>query len=117
MALETLEDINKIDKFEVRHIGNDLKMEESENPFIIVNDDENTIKFKIQKDPIKEVGVNGCQVGTIIAVARTIIKGLNDQFPCEENIETIMHLDKALEWLKKRTANRVTRGVEGTNQA
>lgn len=97
----------------------DYKMFESDiRPynFIYVRDDVNSISFTVQKDPIKEVGINGCQVSDIIEVAKMIVEGLNTKFPCRENSITITKLDEALLWQKKRTWDREVRDVEGTNQ-
>lgn len=41
-------------------------------------------------------------------------KGLNEKFPCRENSLAITHMEEALMWLEKRTADTVKRGVEGT---
>lgn len=38
---------------------------------------------------------------------------LNAKFPCRENSVAITHLETALLWLNKRTADRKKRGVEG----
>lgn len=81
--------------------------------FIYVRHDVNSISFTLQDGPIKENGVNGCQVTDMIEVAKMILEGLNDKFPCRENAMTITKLDEALMWQNKRTADRVTRGVEG----
>lgn len=40
---------------------------------------------------------------------------LNNKFPCKENAEAITHIETALLWLNKRTADRLARGVEGKN--
>ena len=40
---------------------------------------------------------------------------LNGKFPCRENAIAITHLETALLWLEKRTADRKKRTVEGTN--
>lgn len=40
---------------------------------------------------------------------------LNGSFPCRENSLAITKLEEALLWLNKRTADRVKRNVEGTN--
>ena len=85
--------------------------------YIIVDDHKNSITFKIQDAPIKEAGVNGCQVDTLVDAAAKIVEGLNAQFPCEENGECISHLYDALAALRKRKANREARGVEGENKA
>ena len=83
---------------------------------ICVDHNKNMISFKIQSAPVKDVGVNGCQVADMIAVARTIIKKLNDGHPCRENAMTITKLDEALMWQERRTKDRIQRGVEGTKE-
>jgi len=84
--------------------------------FVYVRHDKNSLSFTIQNGPIKENGVNGCQVDTVIAAAKTIIEGLNSKFPCQENEEAINHLSLALSALEQRKANREARGVEGLNK-
>ena len=85
--------------------------------FIYVRHDVNSLSFTIQNGPIKEVGKNGCQVEDIIAVAKTIVEGLQAKFPCRENAMMITKLDEAIMWSKKRTADRQARGVEGKSEA
>lgn len=85
--------------------------------FIYLRHDKNSISFTIQSGPVKESGVNGCQVDTIIHAAKLMIEGLNGYFPCRENAVAITKLDEALMWLEKRTKDRVARGVEGENKA
>ena len=80
----------------------------------------NSIAFTIQNGPVflADVGVNGCQVDTIIEAARLILVGLNkNPHNCRENSMAITKLDEALMWLKKRKEDRVARGVEGTVKA
>lgn len=113
MALKTLAGVKTIDGFEVKR----LQWNQPEGNFIEINDVGNAITFKIQNGPIKENGVNGCQVDTMIEAATLIIKGLNEQFPCRENAIVITKLEEALMWCKKRKANREARGVEGENKA
>ncbi len=133
MALETLKGISKIDGFDVVVMDElrekfpdkfnesgamDYKWFEKDirpNHFVYVRHDVGSISFTIQNGPIKDVGVNGCQVNTIIAAAKAIIEGLNAKFPCRENACAITKLDEALLWLDARTKNRVERGVEGTS--
>lgn len=85
--------------------------------FIYVRNDKNSLSFTIQNGPIKENGVNGCQVQTIVEVAKKIVEGLNAKFPCRENAMMITKLDEAIMWSKKRTEDRENRGVEGENKA
>jgi hypothetical protein len=41
------------------------------------------------------------------------MQSMQAKFPCRENAIAITHLETALLWLEKRTADRVARGVEG----
>ncbi len=84
--------------------------------YIYVRDDVNSLSFTLQNGPIKENGVNGCQVTDVLEVCRMIIAGLNEQFPCRENAITLTKLDEALLWQGKRTQDRERRGVEGQSK-
>lgn len=87
------------------------------NEFIKYDKPTQTIAFTIQNGPIKEVGVNGCQIDNVIEFARSFIGAMNEHFPCRENSLTLTKLDEALLWLGARKANREKRGVEGMNVA
>jgi hypothetical protein len=133
MALETLKGVDKIGGFDVVVMDElrekfpekfndsgamDYKWFESDirpHNFVYVRHDVNSISFTIQNGPIKENGVNGCQVDTLIETARVMLEGLNDKFPCLENKKAISCLDVALHNLEQRKKDREKRGVEGTN--
>lgn len=134
MAVEQLKNVKKLGEFDVV-VMDDLREKYPEkfnesgsmdykwfekdirpNNFVYVRNDVNSIAFTIQNGPIKEVGVNGCQVDTMILAAKTIIEGLNAEFPCRENSMAITKLDEALMWLEARKKDRVQRGVEGYNK-
>lgn len=126
MALETLKEVKKIGGFEVLSdrpkkedgtIDWSLFDEQRKEKPIYVDHDVNMISFRIQNGPIKEVGVNGCQVDTLIEAAKIIIEGLNAKFPCRENSMIITKLDEALLWSMKRKLDREARNVEGFNKA
>lgn len=135
MALETLKGVDEIGGFkvvvmdELREKRPDMfrpdgsmiyhlfDTEIRPHHFIYVRHDVNSLSFNLQRGPIKENGVNGCQVDTLIEAARVIIDGLNDQFPCEENRQALIALDEALNWMDIRRRNREKRGVEGTSKA
>lgn len=133
MALETLKGVKKIGEFNVVDM-NAIKDEHPEMfrpdgsmiyhlfdekirpfKFIYVRHDVNSISFNIQNGPIKEKGVNGCQVDTLIEAAKVILEGLNKKFPCRENSSAITKLDESLLWLMKRKNDRERREVEGTS--
>lgn len=113
MALETLKGIEEINGVKIKRVA------WNRNPhyYIEINDSGNAITFNIQEGPIKEKGVNGCQVEDIVAVAKHIIEQLNAKFPCRENAMMITKLDEAIMWSKKRTADREARNVEGKSEA
>lgn len=135
MALETLYNVKTIGEFPVVVMDN-LRLEYPEKfngsgamnwewfekeirptHFIYVRHDKNSLSFTLQNGPVKEHGVNGCQVDTVIEAAKLILQGLNDNFPCRENSMAITKLDEALMWLDKRKRDRETRGVEGKSLA
>lgn len=93
--------------------------DESVRPFnfVYLRRDVNSISFNLQRGPIKEHGVNGCQIDTIIEVAKHLLEEMNaGEFRCRENSCAITHLDEALNWLEARRRNRTRRGVEGTSK-
>jgi hypothetical protein len=134
MALETLDNIKKIGEFDLVCMDDLRKgfldrftetgamdyvwFETTIRPynFIYLRKDKNSISFTLQNGPIKEVGVNGCQVDTLIEAAKLIIEGLNAKFPCRENSMVITKLDEALMWSEKRKSDRIKREVEGTSK-
>jgi len=122
MALETLKDLQCIGGFRIiRNKPKDMSWDDFDNlrdeyP-INITDKMNCISFKIQDGPIKENGVNGCQVETLIHTAFAILEGLDEKFPSEYNTLAIQCLDQALMHLNNRKVNRELRGVEGTSQA
>ena len=114
MALETIRQLCQINGVDVAQLAETAS--EKPSQFIIVNHELNSVSFAIQNGPIKENGVNGCQVDELVAVARAIISGLNKNFPCRENSLAITKLDEAMQWLRERTRDREKRGVEGHNK-
>lgn len=115
MALETLRNVKKVGGFPINHVDNPSYHDSEADEPIIVNHALSTITFKIQNGPIKEVGLNGCQVDTIIEAAKLILKGLDEQFPSAYNTQALSGLQYAIDCLKLRTADREARGVEGTS--
>jgi len=76
-----------------------------------------TVSFQIQSGPVKEFGVNGCQIDDVIAWAKEKIEGFNKAFPCRENALIVTKLDEPLLCSMKRKLDREKRNVEGTNKA
>lgn len=84
--------------------------------FIYIRHDTNSLSFTLQNGTVKNAGLNGCQVDTIIEAAAVMLRGLNDKLPCEENRIAIEKLHESLMWLNRRRKNRTARGVEGTEK-
>lgn len=125
MALETLKGVTKLGKFDVmseRPTKVDgqtdwtLFDEQRKATPVYIDHDVNMISFRIQDGPVKESGLNGCQLDTMIEAAKIMLEGLNAKFPCRENSMAITKLDECLLWLDKRTKDREDRGVEGENK-
>lgn len=110
MALETLKELKDINGYEISRVDEGI---ERADHFIHIVDSSNAIAFKIQNGPVKEVGVNGCQVDELITTARLMIEGLNKNFPCHENSIVITKLQEAEMWLNQRKIDREKRNVEG----
>jgi len=75
----------------------------------------NKVTFTLQDGPIKEFGVNGCQIDAMLAYARMVLESYNRAIPCRENALAITSIEVAEMWLDRRTRNRMVRGVEGTS--
>lgn len=84
------------------------------SPGVYVND--NSVTFTGQRGPIKEVGVNGCQIDDMIRFSRMTVEAFNKQFPCRENSIAITKLQEAELWLLQRKLDREARGVEGKSE-
>ena len=82
---------------------------------IAIDDESETISFKVMTKPASEGG-RGCQLTDLIEVALHQLKYFNAKFPCRENAITITKLEEALMWQKKRTEDRVARKVEGKDE-
>ena len=75
------------------------------------------IPIDFQNGPIKEVGVNGISVESLLAVCEDRLIGFQSgEYACRENAIALTKLQEAMMWLQKRTRDRTARGVEGTNK-
>jgi len=83
---------------------------------VVISPKWSLVHFRIQDGPIKEKGVNGCQVDDIIKFAQLLVEEFNREFPCPENDSCIGYLAAALERLEDRRKDREKRGVEGRNE-
>ena len=73
------------------------------------------IKIKLQEGPVREVGVNGCQIDAVVKFCLDAVIRYDKELPCPENTAVKYHLEQAIECLNDRRVDRVERGVEGTS--
>ena len=74
------------------------------------------VKFTIQSDPIKEVGINGCQALDMLKYVKCLFESLNEAYHSNYNVTTIAHIENAIQAQELRTLDRIKRGVEGENK-
>ena len=114
MALETLKHVGEIGGFEVFHENHTYDRPEKH---ILVNHGMNVVSFKLQNGGVKENGVNGCQVDTMLKTVYQMLSGLNGKYPSTHNLMALIRIDEAIKLLDARTKERTERGVEGKEQA
>lgn len=69
-----------------------------------------------QNGPIKENGVNGISQEALLAVVIDRLRSFQaGPYACRENAIALTKIEEAMMWLKKRTQDRMARGVEGTS--
>lgn len=74
-------------------------------------------RIHFQNGPIKEAGVNGISGEALLAIVIDRLRCFQaGPYASNENMHALVHATQCLEWLQKRTRDRLARGVEGTNQ-
>jgi len=67
------------------------------------------------KGPTQEAGFNGLSNEALMAVVMDRLRGFQSgELATRENALALTKLEESMMWLKKRTLDRVARGVEGT---
>jgi len=111
---------------ELRHVSkalNRMNISDDMSNYITIEHSTNEsgvapiVKFTVQSDPIKEVGVNGIQAQDMLEYVKCLFQSLNDEFVCRENALTITKLEEAIHWQEHRTKDRIKRNVEGKNKS
>lgn len=70
-----------------------------------------------QDGPIKEVGVNGLTIESLLAICMDRLDGFQaTKHACAENKDAIKSIAAALSALHIRTERRIEAGIEGTNE-
>jgi len=117
--LEVLHDVKEIDGFNVIHIDEDMGIPIphylSVHGPVVIDEHLNMIAFRIQKGPINEVGVNGCQIDTIVQAVKYLVVRHDQSHPSPYNTKAIDHLQGVLDAFAERKVERERRKVEGTS--
>lgn len=75
------------------------------------------VYVNFQNGPINQAGVNGITHEVLLAILIDRLEGFQKgPYACRENADAIIDLTRALNVLKKRTQQRMERGVEGTHE-
>lgn len=75
-------------------------------------------RIQFQNGPIKETGVNGCQIDDVLQIIVNRMRYFQcGDYACRENEVALKYLELAAQQLKQRTENRTIRGVKGQNKA
>jgi hypothetical protein len=73
--------------------------------------------INFQNGPIKECGVNGVTQEALLAIVIDRLRSFQQgPFAGDYNARALECFEQGLEWLQKRTKDRISRNVEGTHQ-
>lgn len=72
--------------------------------------------IKFQDGTIPEKGKNGLLIEEALSQCVDRLKQYQSEVPCRENAIALTHIETAILWLQQRTADRISRGVEGTKE-
>jgi hypothetical protein len=74
--------------------------------------------ISFQKGDVDQVGVNGISQEALLAIVEDRLIGFQSgPFACRENAVALTKVQEAMMWLRKRTEERIERGVEGKLEA
>jgi hypothetical protein len=74
-------------------------------------------RILFQNGPIKEFGLNGITQEVLLTIVIDRLRSFQaGPFASDYNKQALFHAEVCLQWLQKRTRERLERGVEGTNQ-
>lgn len=100
-----------------QHLSNALtKIDESKTKYIQIEKNWGrapVVSFEVQSGPVSEVWVDGIQARDMLQFIYFLYESLDTSFPCEENKKTMESIQAAIAWQDQRTADRISRGVEG----
>jgi len=79
--------------------------------------DQSRLSILFQNGPIPEAGINGLTHEVLLAIVADRLRGFQTgPYACKENEQALLSIEEALESLKKRTRDRIKRGVEGKRE-
>ena len=85
--------------------------------YLVTNNHVSLGFVKFQEGPIHECDVNGVTQEDLLAIIIDRLQCFQaGSYACEENARALKKIEEGLGWLRYRTAERVRRGVEGTNK-
>ena len=108
MTLKSLKDTHGIDGFGIKHYN---ITDESIPKFVSIDHRENSITFKFQKGTVKENGVNGCAIETLVEVAKELVIKENNEEPSQFNRDAIQGLEAAKFALSDRRTASIKQGT------
>jgi len=98
-------------------IGHKYELENHEHPLDVPNQTLQFIEKKLAGEGFPAGSLITVNEGTtneeVLKVLIDRMNSMQEKFPCRENAIVTTHLETALLWLEKRTADRKARGVEG----
>ena len=74
-------------------------------------------EIKFQNGTLRNSGRNGLMIEEALQQCVDRLNAYQKEVPCRENAIAMTNIETAILWLKKRTEDRVARGVEGTKGA
>lgn len=78
--------------------------------------EQSNVEISFQNGPIQEFGVNGISGEALLAIVIDRLRCFQaGPYASNENMHALTYLQQALDWLQKRTKERLARGVEGTS--
>lgn len=98
----------------VSWLGAPIEMPQPDGSAIISRKPNGSVAILFQKGGKQEAGANGITNENLLEIVRHRLASFQaGPFPCKENESALHHVIAALEMLRRRTAKRVRRGVEG----
>lgn len=97
-------------KYKIVSYSNTGNIQDIDNELVV------DTEIEFQNGPIKEFGVNGISNESLLAIVIDRLRGFQSgEYACADNQVALESAEYCLNMLQKRTKDRLSRGVEGTN--